>query len=234
MVPFGDASALAAAVTSATAAVVLEPIQGESGILVPPDGYLRQAREICDEHGALLMLDEVQTGIGRTGKWFAFQHEGITPDVIMLAKGLGGGFPIGACIAYGDAAGLFQPGSHGATFGGNPVACAAALAVLNVLEDGDLLARAWTLHEYLATELVAQSNGLVTHVRGKGLLIAAVLSSDLGAEVERVARNHGVLVNSVAPNGIRMAPALTITDAEINDMLLRWSLATDELTRSRQ
>jgi acetylornithine aminotransferase len=228
-VPFGDAEALASAVTDATAAVVLEPIQGEGGVVVPPDGYLRQAREICDRHGALLMIDEVQTGIGRTGEWFAFQRDGITPDVVMLAKGLGGGFPIGACIAYGGAASLFGPGSHGSTFGGNPVACAAALAVLQVLEDGDLLTRATALHEVLATELVARGSGLVTSVRGRGLLIAAVLASDCGADFEIAARGHGILVNSVAPNAIRMAPALTITDSDIAELLARWELATSEV-----
>ena len=229
VVPFGDVQALASAVTDATAAVVLEPIQGEGGVLVPPDGYLRQAREICDRHGALLMIDEVQTGIGRTGEWFAFQREGITPDVVMLAKGLGGGFPIGACIAYGGAASLFGPGSHGSTFGGNPIACSAALAVLQVLEDGDLLTRATALHEVLATGLVARGSGLVTSVRGRGLLIAAVLASDCGADLEIAAREHGILVNSVAPNAIRMAPALTITDSDISELLTRWELATSEV-----
>ncbi len=229
VVPFGDVQALAAAVTDATAAVVLEPIQGEGGVLVPPDGYLRQAREICDRHGALLMIDEVQTGIGRTGEWFAFQREGITPDVVMLAKGLGGGFPIGACIAYGGAASLFGPGSHGSTFGGNPIACSAALAVLQVLEDGDLLTRATSLHEVLATGLVVRGSGLVTSVRGRGLLIAAVLASDCAADLEMSARQHGILVNAVAPNAIRMAPALTITDSDISELLTRWELATSEV-----
>ncbi|PHX61152.1 MAG: aspartate aminotransferase family protein [Actinobacteria bacterium] len=229
VVPFGDTAALTAAVTSESAAVVLEPIQGEGGVLVPPDGYLRQAREICDRHGALLMIDEVQTGIGRTGEWFAFQREGIAPDVVMLAKGLGGGFPIGACIAYGGAASLFGPGSHGSTFGGNPIACAAALAVLRVLEDGDLLTRATTLHGVLAAQLVARGSGLVTSVRGRGLLIAAVLASDCAAELEKAAREHGILVNAVAPNAIRMAPALTITDADIADLFTRWELATSQV-----
>ena len=229
VVPFGDVQALASAVTDATAAVVLEPIQGEGGVLVPPDGYLRQAREICDRHGALLMIDEVQTGIGRTGEWFAFQREGITPDVVMLAKGLGGGFPIGACIAYGGAASLFGPGSHGSTFGGNPIACSAALAVLQVLEDGDLLTRATALHEVLATGLVVRGSGLVTSVRGRGLLIAAVLASDCAADLEMSARQHGILVNAVAPNAIRMAPALTITDSDISELLTRWELATSEV-----
>ncbi|GDX32782.1 acetylornithine aminotransferase [Actinomycetes bacterium] len=229
VVPFGDAEALAAAVDDTTAAVVLEPIQGEGGVLVPPVGYLRRAREICDAHGALLMIDEVQTGIGRTGEWFDFQREGITPDVVMLAKGLGGGFPIGACIAYGPAAAYFGPGSHGSTFGGNPVACAAALAVLKVIEEGDLLTRATTLHAVLAEHLVQRGNGLVTSVRGRGLLIAAALGSDRGPDLERAARDQGILVNAVAPNAIRLAPALTITDADIADLLTRWELATRQV-----
>lgn len=228
-VPFGDADALAAAVSATTAAVVLEPIQGEGGVIVPPVGYLRRAREICDTHGALLMLDEVQTGIGRTGEWFDFQREAITPDVVMLAKGLGGGFPIGACIAYGRAASFFGPGSHGSTFGGNPVACAAALAVLKVIEEGDLVTRAATLHEVLATGLVARGNGLVTSVRGRGLLLAAVLGSDRGPELESAAREQGILVNAVLPNAIRLAPALTITDTDIADLLSRWDLTTAQV-----
>ena len=229
VVPFGDAAALKEAVSDRTAAVVLEPIQGEGGVIVPPDGYLKHARAICDTHGALLMLDEVQTGIGRTGQWFDFQREGVTPDVLMLAKGLGGGFPIGACIAYGRAASYFGPGSHGSTFGGNPVACAAALAVLSVIEDGDLLTRANTLHGVLAAQLVARGSGLVTSVRGRGLLIAAVLDRDLGPDLEKTARGQGILVNSVAPNAIRLAPALTITDADIAELLTRWELATSEV-----
>ncbi|MDA3022573.1 MAG: acetylornithine transaminase [Actinomycetota bacterium] len=229
VVPFGDAVALKEAVSDRTAAVVLEPIQGEGGVIVPPDGYLQHARAICDTHGALLMLDEVQTGIGRTGRWFDFQREGVTPDVLMLAKGLGGGFPIGACIAYGRAASYFGPGSHGSTFGGNPVACAAALAVLRVIEDDDLLTRANTLHGVLSQQLVARGSGLVTSVRGRGLLIAAVLDRDLGPDLEKAARAQGILVNSVAPDAIRLAPALTITDADIAEMLTRWERATSEV-----
>ncbi|MEY4137102.1 MAG: acetylornithine aminotransferase, partial [Actinomycetota bacterium] len=151
-VPFGDAAALASAVTDATAAILLEPIQGEGGVIVPPLGYLTEARAIADNHGALLILDEVQTGMGRTGSWFAHQFEGVTPDIVTLAKGLGGGLPIGACVALGAAAELFQPGSHGSTFGGNPISSAAALAVIRILREGELVSRARVIHERLADE----------------------------------------------------------------------------------
>ena len=225
VVPFGDVEALRAAVDGTTAAIVLEPIQGEGGVIVPPEGYLRAAREIADAAGALLVLDEVQTGIGRTGTWFAHEREGVVPDIMTLAKGLGGGLPIGACIATGAAARLFGPGSHGSTFGGNPVSCAAALAVLDAIEDDGLLARATHLNSVLAAGLTARSAGLVTHVRGRGLLLAAVLSAPVSADLEKAAREHGLLVNAVAPDAIRLAPALTISDADIDDALDRWALA---------
>ncbi len=224
-VPFGDAEALAAAVTDATAAIVLEPIQGEGGVIVPPAGYLSAAREIADRHGALLILDEVQTGMGRTGTWFAHQHEGVTPDVVTMAKGLGGGLPIGACIALGRAAALFQPGSHGSTFGGNPVCSAAALAVIGILDDEGLVSRASRIHERLATELVAASGGAVSHVRGRGLLLACVLDGVAAADLERECRSQGLLVNAVAPNAVRMAPALTITDVDLEEVIVRWQRA---------
>jgi acetylornithine aminotransferase len=226
-VPFGDAEALAAAVTDATAAIVLEPIQGEGGVIVPPPGYLAEARAIADQHGALLILDEVQTGMGRTGSWFAHQREGVTPDIVTLAKGLGGGLPIGACIALGKSAELFQPGSHGSTFGGNPVCSAAALAVIRILESGDLLARADAVHARLANELVEVSGGLISHVRGRGLLIACVLSEGSAADLERACRESGLLVNAVSSNAIRMAPALTITDADLDEVRVRWARACD-------
>lgn len=224
-VPFGDAAALAAAVTDATAAIVLEPIQGEGGVIVPPAGYLAAAREIADSHGALLILDEVQTGMGRTGAWFAHQHEGVTPDVVTMAKGLGGGLPIGACIALGPAASLLQPGSHGSTFGGNPVCSAAALAVIEILAAGDFVSRATRLHERLASDLVSSSSGVVDHVRGRGLLLACVLDGARAADLERECRNQGLLVNSVAPDAVRMAPALTISDHDIDEVIGRWSRA---------
>ena len=227
-VPFGDIDALRAAVDGETAAVFLEPIQGEGGVIPAPPGYLTAAREACDRQGALLVLDEVQTGIGRTGSWFAHQVEGIAPDVVTLAKGLGGGLPIGACIAFGPAAGLLGPGSHGSTFGGNPVSCAAALAVLDVIERDGLLHRASVVGERL-TEIVAQSTH-VSHVRGRGLLLGAVLSAPRAADLESSARDHGLLVNAVAPDVIRLAPPLVLDDDDLALVAQRWPLATGVLT----
>ena len=227
VVPYGDAAALRDAVDSATAAVFLEPIQGEGGVIPAPAGYLRAARAACDEHGALLVLDEVQTGIGRTGAWFAHQDEGIEPDVITLAKGLGGGLPIGACIAFGEAAALLGPGSHGSTFGGNPVSCAAALAVLEVLEQDGLLQRATDLGDRLRAIVSASPH--VSHVRGRGLLLGVVLTEPRAGELEAAARAHGLIVNAVAPDVIRMAPPLVLTDADVADVGERWPLAVESL-----
>lgn len=241
-VPYGDAGAIDAALSTRTAAVVLESIQGEGGVIVPKDGYLRSVRAACDRVGALLILDEVQTGIARTGSWFGFQHEigwdPLTrewsgPDVITLAKGLAGGLPIGAVIGVGAAAGLFTPGSHGSTFGGNPIAAVAAHAVLDVIEDEGLLLRALLLHDRLAAGLVESSAGLVRGVRGRGLLLAAELDQEIAAELERQARQHGLLVNAVSSDAIRMAPALTITDDEVRLALDRWGLACGAVVRSR-
>jgi len=225
VVPYGDVDALQDAVGTDTAAVVLEPIQGEGGVIVPPEGYLRAARAIADDAGALLVLDEVQTGIGRTGAWFAHQHDGVLPDVMTLAKGLGGGLPIGAVVARGRAAALFTPGSHGSTFGGNPVSCAAALAVLDAIEADGLLDRMAVLHARLAAGLVDRSHGLVSHVRGRGLLMAAVLLEPPSAELERACREHGLLVNAVAADAIRLAPPLVLTDQDVADALDRWEAA---------
>ncbi len=231
-VPYGDMDALRVAVRDDTAAIVLEPIQGEGGVVVPPEGYLRTAREVADRTGALLVVDEVQTGIGRTGDWFAHTREGIVPDVMTLAKGLGGGLPIGACVAWGRAARLFGPGSHGSTFGGNPVSCAAALAVLDAIESDSLLVRAGSLHERLSAELVDRSHGLVESVRGRGLLLAAVLAAPVSGELEREARAQGLIVNAVAPDAVRLAPALTITDADVDDALDRWQRACSVVSAS--
>ena len=225
VVPYGDVEALASAVTASTAAIVLEPIQGEGGVIVPPAEYLTRAREIADEHGVLLVLDEVQTGIGRTGAWFAHQIEGVRPDVLTLAKGLGGGLPIGAVIGFGRAAGMFTPGSHGSTFGGNPVSCAAALAVLQAVEDDGLLDRARVLHDALAAGLVDRGHGLVSHVRGRGLLLAAVLHTPPAADLERACRDRGLLVNAVASDAIRLAPPLVLSDADVREALERWDAA---------
>lgn len=225
VVPYGDAEALRSAVGDGTAAIVLEPIQGEGGVVVPPEGYLAQARALADDHGALLVLDEVQTGVGRTGWWFAHQRDAIHPDVITLAKGLGGGLPIGACIATGAAAGLFTPGSHGSTFGGNPASCAAALAVLTAIEEDGILERVRQAHEVLRAGLVDRSHGLVDSVRGRGLLMAAVLRDSRAKELEGAARSAGILVNAVAPDAIRFAPPLTITDDDLAEALDRWDAA---------
>src|ERR1700758_3049350 len=182
-VPYGDSDALAAAVSDDTAAVFLEPIMGECGVMVPPAGYLVAAREITAKHGALLVFDEVQTGMGRTGAFFAHQHDGITPDVVTLAKGLGGGLPIGACLAVGSAARLMTPGLHGSTFGGNPVCAAAALAVLRTIAEQALITRAAVLGKTLSHGVETLNHPLVDHVRGRGLLRGGVLTAPAGKPV---------------------------------------------------
>ena len=215
-VPYGDTDALAAAVGDDTAAVFLEPIMGESGVIVPPDGYLAAARDITAGHGALLVLDEVQTGMGRTGAFFAHQHDGITPDVVTLAKGLGGGLPIGACLAVGPAAQLLTPGLHGSTFGGNPICAAAALAVLRVLTGEDLVRRAGVLGKTLHQSIESLHHPLIDHVRGRGLLCGVVLTAPTAKEVEAAARAAGFLVNAAAPDVVRLAPPLIITEHQID------------------
>lgn len=218
-VPYGDAEALAAAVDSDTAAVFLEPIMGEGGVVVPPAGYLAAARDITTKNGALLILDEVQTGVGRTGAFYAHQHDGITPDVVTLAKGLGGGLPIGACLAIGAAGDLLTPGLHGSTFGGNPVCTAAALGVLKALADGDLIARAGVLGKTLSHGIEELGHPLVDHVRGKGLLQGVVLTAPNAKAVEAAARDAGFLVNAAAADVVRLAPPLIITEPQIETFL---------------
>lgn len=218
-VPYGDVEALAAAVDSHTAAVFLEPIMGEGGVVVPPAGYLAAARDITTKNGALLILDEVQTGVGRTGAFYAHQHDGITPDVVTLAKGLGGGLPIGACLAIGAAGDLLTPGLHGSTFGGNPVCTAAALGVLKALADGDLIARAGVLGKTLSHGIEELGHPLVDHVRGKGLLQGVVLTAPGAKAVEAAARDAGFLVNAAAADVIRLAPPLIITEPQIETFL---------------
>ena len=217
-VPYGDAGALAAAVTDETAAVLLEPIQGEAGVVVPPEGYLGAARAIADEHGALLWLDEVQTGMGRTGQWFA--AHGVTADVVTVAKGLGGGFPIGACIGVGAAGDLLEPGNHGTTFGGNPVACAAALAVISTIEEEDLLEHVTVLGQKLRDGLAADPR--VTEVRGEGLLIGLDLESDASADVVEAAQRAGFIINNPTPRRIRLAPPLVLSEDDVNAFLAAW------------
>ena len=211
-VPFGDTDALRAAVTTATALVVIEPIQGENGVVVPPPGYLRAAREITAATGTLLVLDEVQTGIGRTGHWFECQAQGVEPDVVTLAKGLGGGLPIGATVAFGPAADLLTPGAHGTTFGGNPVACAAALAVLDTIAADGILDNVKRQGEKLRQGIEALRHPLVDHVRGAGLLIGIVLTEPLSAQIQQAAQDAGFLVNAAVPDTVRLAPPLIVGD----------------------
>lgn len=218
-VPYGDAEALEAAVTDETAAVFLEPIMGEGGVVVPPPGYLAKAREITAAHDALLVLDEVQTGVGRTGTFYAHQHDGITPDIVTLAKGLGGGLPIGACLAIGATGDLLTPGLHGSTFGGNPVCTAAALAVLKTLAADDLVAKADVLGKTISHGVEELHHPLVSHVRGKGLLLGIVLSAEKAKAVEAAAREAGFLVNAAAPDVVRLAPPLIITETQIDEFL---------------
>ncbi|MBY6708303.1 acetylornithine transaminase [Rhodococcus sp. BP-241] len=227
-VPYGDIAALEAAVDENTAAVFLEPIMGEGGVVVPPEGYLPAAREITARHGALLILDEVQTGIGRTGWFYAHQRFGIVPDVITLAKALGGGLPIGACIGIGPAAAMLTPGKHGTTFGGNPVCSAAALAVLRTLASEDLLSHADRLGKILRHDIEALGHPLVDHVRGAGLLLGIVLTEPVAADVETAARHAGFLVNAAQANVLRLAPPLIITDEQAASFVRALPAVLDE------
>ena len=213
-IPYGDAEALRKAVDDTVAAVFLEPTQGEGGVIPAPPGYLAAVRSACDAAGALLVLDEIQSGIGRTGAWFAHQAEGVLPDVLTLAKGLGGGLPIGACVGFGDSATALARGDHGSTFGGNPIACAAALAVLDTIESEDILASVKTVGESLASGIDAIDHPLLGGVRGSGLWLAAVLTADSAPAVYAAAQDAGFLVNAVQPDAIRIAPPLILTQPE--------------------
>ncbi|MDX3586591.1 acetylornithine transaminase [Streptomyces europaeiscabiei] len=219
-VPYGDAQALAAAVTEETALVIIEPVQGEKGVVVPPPGYLKAARAITAATGSLLVLDEVQTGVGRTGHWFEYQaHEGVLPDVVTLAKGLGGGLPLGATVAFGRAADLLQPGQHGTTFGGNPVACAAGLAVLETIRAEGLLENVKRQSEKLRNGIESLGDPMIGHVRGAGLLLGIVLTEPLAPLAQQAAQDAGFLVNAPAPDVVRLMPALNIGDAEVDALL---------------
>jgi acetylornithine/N-succinyldiaminopimelate aminotransferase len=209
-VRYGDPVALAEAVDVETAAVVLEPIQGEAGVKVAPAGYLTTAREITRTTGALLVLDEVQTGVGRTGEWFAYQHDGVLPDVVTVAKGLGGGFPIGACMSFGSATDLLGPGSHGSTFGGNPVAAAAGLAVLDTIEREGLLENAGKVGDQIRGDVQSVGHPLIANVRGRGLLLAIELSEPIAAAVAAAALDAGFIVNPVSADSLRLAPPLVL------------------------
>ncbi len=231
-VPFGDAEALVEAVDDTVAAVVLEPIQGEAGVIPAPPGYLAAAQDAARAAGALFILDEVQTGIGRTGRWYAHQHDGLQPDAIALAKGLGGGLPIGALVAFEAAGDLWRPGSHGSTFGGNPVSCAAALAVLDTIEAEGLVGRA----ELLGADLRGRLEQLpgVASVRGAGLLLGIVLEPGVPAKaVELSARAHGVICNAIGDDVIRLAPPLVITDAQVDRAVATLAAAIAEASARR-
>ncbi|GAA1959007.1 acetylornithine transaminase [Nocardioides panacihumi] len=225
-VPYGDVDALAAAVTDETAAIVIEPIQGEAGVVVAPEGFLAAARSIADEHGALLWLDEIQSGMGRTGQWLASAPSGVTPDIVTLAKGLGGGFPIGACVGLGRAATLFEPGNHGTTFGGNPVACAAGLAVIATIEEDGLLEHVTVLGQKLRDGLAADPR--VAEVTGEGLLIGVVLTDERSAEVAAAALRAGFILNNATPTRVRLAPPLVLTGDDAEAFLQAWPAILEE------
>lgn len=219
-VPYDDIEAIKAAATPNTVAVMVEPVQGEGGVRVPSSTYLPELRKLCDERGWLLILDEIQTGNGRTGKYFAYQHSGILPDIVTTAKGLGNGVPIGACLARGVASTLFQPGNHGSTFGGNPLACAAALSVINTIQNENLTARAAQLGERMLknfTEALADNPSVVT-VRGMGLMIGIQLNQDCPELVEK-AKQLGILINVTAGNTIRLLPPLIISDDQADEIV---------------
>ena len=218
-VPYGDVDALRAAVDSTTAAVILEPVQGEAGVVLPPAGYLAAARAICDEAGALLVVDEVQSGMGRTGTWLMSTAQGVTPDVVTLAKGLGGGLPIGAVLATGTAAEVLVPGDHGSTFGGNPVSCAAALAVISTIEADGLLAHVSHVGQHWAESFEALGHPLLVDQRGAGLWRALELAAPVAGQVEAAAREAAFLVNAVRPTSIRLAPPLVLTVAEADSFV---------------
>ncbi len=216
-VPYGDIEFLTKTIESdplSVAAVIMEPIQGETGVVAPPEGYLEQVRALTERYGVMMIMDEVQTGIGRTGAWFAHQHSGIVPDVMTLAKGLGGGLPLGAVIAHGEAAKLFTPGTHGTTFGGNPVCAAAALAVIDVLESEGLIDRVTEKGRIMARKLASLDG--VDHVRGRGYMLGLVLDGPLAKGAVDAGYRNGVILNAPQPNVIRVVPPLNLTDEEID------------------
>ncbi|UQX90104.1 acetylornithine transaminase [Jatrophihabitans telluris] len=234
-VPYGDVEALARVVDRSVSAVFLEPTQGEGGIVPAPPGYLAAARRICDEAGALLVIDEVQSGIGRTGRWFASlgpDRDSVRPDLLTLAKGLGGGLPIGACIGFGEAGELLTPGSHGSTFGGNPVSCAAALAVLDTIAEQNLLEHVRVVGARLFAGLAAIDDPLIAEIRGSGLWLGVVLVEDRAGAVEKAAAARGLLVNAVKPSVVRLAPPLIVTPIEVDDALAILTEAVHEVSRA--
>jgi acetylornithine aminotransferase len=216
-VPYGDIEAMRRSITKKTAMVIIEPIMGEAGVIVPPTDYLQGLRQLCDKNGALLVIDAVQTGMGRTGDWFGYEYSGITPDVITLAKGLGGGLPLGAMIAIGDSADLFKPGEHGSTFGGNPITTAAALAVIKTIEKQNILKKVRRQGQVLIQELALIPG--VSQVRGAGLLIGIELENANSDEIARKLAEAGVLVNAANSSTIRIAPALIVSDSQIRKFI---------------
>jgi acetylornithine/N-succinyldiaminopimelate aminotransferase len=228
-VPYGDMGAMLKKVTKKTAMVIVEPIMGEAGVIVPPHGYLQALRELCDDTGALLVFDCVQTGMGRTGDWFGYEYSGIKPDVITLAKGLGGGLPLGAMIALGSSAELFQPGDHGSTFGGNPVATAAALAVIETIESKKLLKRVGDIGTELMVDLALIEG--VKSVRGAGLLIGIEFSAPIAKKVAAQCQKNGVLVNGNSETVIRIAPPLIITDRDLAKFLKVFTESVHEVAK---
>lgn len=227
-VPFGDISAMRKAVTKKTAMVIVEPIMGEAGVITPDDGYLAALRQICNETGALLALDCVQTGIGRTGQWFGFEHEKIRPDILTLAKGLGGGLPIGATITYGAASQLLQPGDHGTTFGGNPMACAAGNVVLDIIEKNSLM-KATRDHEKKIKKSLSSVAG-IKEVRGRGLLLGIELDQPIAKKIASALLEAGVIVNPANEVTIRIAPPLIVTSAQIEKFIATFKKVLKEVT----
>ena len=225
-VPFGDSAAMKRAINKRTAMVIVEPIMGEAGVIVPPGDYLKNLRQYCDDNGALLVFDCVQTGMGRTGDWFGYEYSGIKPDVITLAKGLGGGLPLGAMIALGKASHLFEAGDHGSTFGGNPIATAAALAVIKSIEKEKILKTVNVISEYLLTE-IALIEG-VQEVRGAGLLIGATLDNPVAKKVVKRSQELGLLINAPGESIIRIAPALNISMKQAQKFITIFSQAVKE------
>jgi len=230
-VSYGDVDALKNAVNDSTAAVFLEPMLGEGGVIPAPTGYLRAARELCDASGTLLVLDEIQSGIGRTGHWFLHQAEGVKPDVITLAKGLGGGLPIGACVGLGSFGSTFAKSDHGSTFGGNPVACAAALAVLDTIERDGVLANVTTVGDRLAAGLREIDHQALAGVRGRGLWLALELAGVTSAAVEKASRDKGFLVNAVQPDAIRIAPPLILSAEQADSFVAALPEILDDATQ---
>lgn len=225
--PYGDADAIEAMIDDSVAAVVVEPIQGEAGVIVPPADYLVRLREVTQRHGVLLWLDEIQTGIGRTGEWFAHLPSGITPDIVTVAKGLGGGIPIGACIAIDESASLLEPGNHGTTFGGNPVATAAALAVLDTIEADGILAHVNEIGAVLREGLAPHRK--ISDVTGRGLILGVVLDGVDAAAVSRAAREAGIIVNAPTSDRLRLVPPLVLTRDQAQEAVTGLLAAIDEV-----